>query len=160
MVDNALEGLDDTTLARRPSAHCNSIAWTLWHMNRVLDTFIHTRLQAQPQLWISANWHQQFGMPADPDDRGVGWSAAQVGAWNPPIKAAQIGYYAAVKQAARAYMAALSYADLEVRKVIPPVPEPRTIAAALGQVTWDNVAHGGQIAYLRGWFQGMGWYAR
>src|SRR5205085_7219103 len=33
-------------------------------------------------------------------------------------------------------------------------------AAALAQVTWDNVAHGGQIAYLRGLFQGMGWYDR
>jgi len=58
MVDNALEGLDDTTLARRSNEHCNSMAWTLWHMNRVLDTFIRTRLQAQPQLWISANWHR------------------------------------------------------------------------------------------------------
>jgi len=42
----------------------------------------------------------------------------------------------------------------------PHVEEPRTVAAALGQVTWDNVAHGGQIAYLRGLFQGMGWYGR
>jgi hypothetical protein len=40
------------------------------------------------------------------------------------------------------------------------VPEPRTVAAALGQMTWDNVAHGGQIAYLRGLFQGIGWYGR
>ncbi|GIT13918.1 MAG: hypothetical protein CM1200mP35_07380 [Chloroflexota bacterium] len=30
------------------------------------------------------------------------------------------------------------------------------MAAALGQVTWDNIAHGGQIAYLRGFFSGMG----
>jgi hypothetical protein len=28
----------------------------------------------------------------------------------------------------------------------------------LGQFTWDNVAHGGQIAYLRGLFIGMGWH--
>ena len=47
-----------------------------------------------------------------------------------------------------------------MRRVIPPAPEPRTMAAALGQMTWDNVAHGGQIAYLRGLFQGMGWYDR
>src|SRR5215470_6285908 len=104
MVDGTLAGLDDQTLARRPTEQCNSIAWLLWHMTRVVDTFIHTRLQAQPQIWIRDGWHTKFGMEA--------------------------------------------------------VPEPRTVAAALGQMTWDNVAHGGQIAYLRGLFQGMGWYDR
>ncbi len=160
MVDATLAGLDDTALARRPTDQCNSIAWLLWHMTRVLDTFIHTRLQAQPQVWIRDDWYTKFGMDADPDNRGVGWTAAQVARWVAPAKDVQVGYYEASKQRARAYLAALRDTDLEVRRVIPPVPEPRTVAAALGQVTWDNVAHGGQIAYLRGLFQGMGWYAR
>ena len=160
MVDATLAGLDDTIIARRPTDQCNSMAWLLWHMTRVLDTFIHTRLQAQPQVWIRDGWYAKFSMDADPDNRGVGWTAAQVAGWVPPVKAVQVGYYEAIKQATRAYLATLRDADLEVRRVIPPVPEPRTVAAALGQVTWDNVAHGGQIAYLRGLFQGMGWYAR
>ena len=41
--------------------------------------------------------------------------------------------------------------------VAPPVPEPRSVDTLLGQMVWDNVAHGGQIAYLRGFYQGMGW---
>jgi len=45
MVDSALEGLDDDTLARQPAEQCNSIAWILWHMTRVVDSFIHTRLR-------------------------------------------------------------------------------------------------------------------
>lgn len=160
MVDLTLAALDDTLLARRPNDQCNSIAWLLWHMSRVLDSFVHTRLQERPQVWVTDAWHSRFGMPADPDDRGVGWTAAQVLAWTPPAKAVQLGYYEATKQAARAYFAALSDEALQVRRVIAPVPEPRTVAAALGQVTWDNIAHGGQIAYLRGLFQGMGWYGR
>ena len=160
MVDTALDGLDDAVLVRRPAPHCNSIAWILWHMTRVLDTFVHTRLQAQPQRWIEDGWYAQFGMPADAEDRGVGWTAEQVGQWTPPAKAVQLGYYSAIKQAASTYLMRLSAADLQVRHVIPPVAEPRTVAAALGQVTWDHVAHGGQIAYLRGLFQGMGWYPR
>ena len=160
MVDTTLAALDEATLARRPTDQCNSIGWILWHMTRVVDTFIHTRLQGQAQLWVQAGWASRFGMPADPDDRGVGWTAAQVVSWVPPAKTVQLGYYEALKQATRAYLTALSDADLEVRRVIPPVPEPRTVAAALGQMTWDNVAHGGQIAYLRGLFQGMGWYDR
>ena len=160
VVDTALQDLDEATLVRRPADQCNSIAWTLWHMNRVVDGFIHTRLQAQPQLWIRDGWHQQFGMRDDPDDRGVRWTAEQVEAWKPPTKDVQIGYYEAVKQAARTYLSSLSNADLEARRVIPPIPEPRTVAAALGQMTWDNVSHGGQIAYIRGLFSGMGWYSR
>lgn len=160
MVDAALTGLDDATLARCPTEQCNSMAWILWHMTRVLDTFVHTRLQAQPQLWIRDGWYGKFGMAADPDDRGVGWTTEQVRHWHPPTRDIQVGYYEALKQATRAYLGTLSYADMEVRRVIPPVPEPRTVAAALGQFTWDNVAHGGQIAYLRGLFQGMGWYDR
>lgn len=160
MVDMTLDGLDEATIARRPTEHCNSIAWLLWHMTRVLDTFIHTRLQGQPQIWIRDGWHAQFGMDADPENRGVGWTAAQVGQWQPPAKAVQVGYYEAVKQATRASFSSVSEADLAVRRVIAPMPEPRTVAAALGQVTWDNLAHGGQINYVRGLFQGMGWYPR
>ena len=64
-----------------------------------------------------------------------------------------------MKQAAREYIASLTQDQLEASRVILPAPEPRTVSAALGQVTWDNIAHGGQIAYLRGFFSGMGWYS-
>lgn len=160
MVDLALDGLDDEALAHCPGEQCNSIAWTLWHMNRVVDTFVHVRLQAQPQLWIVDGWYQRFGMDNNPDERGVGWTAELVTAWRPPSGAVQVGYYEAVKGATRTYLSSLSYADLEVCRVIPPMPEPRTVAAALGQMTWDNISHGGQIAYIRGLLTGMGWYPR
>ena len=159
MVDVALEGLDDATLARQPNPQSNSIAWTLWHMNRVLDTFVHTRLQSQPQLWAKEGWHEQYGMDGEPEERRVGWTAEQVSAWNPPQGSVQLRYYDAVKRAAREYISSLTQAQLEESRVILPRPEPRPVAAALGQVTWDNIAHGGQIAYIRGFFGGMGWYS-
>ena len=84
MVDTALEGLDDAALARQPSDQCNSAAWILWHMNRVLDTLIHTRLRSMPQLWVSEGWHRKYGMDEDPEERGVGWTAEQVSSWQPP----------------------------------------------------------------------------
>lgn len=158
MIDAALEGLDDSLLARQPDPQCNSAAWILWHMTRVVDTFIHTRLQDRPQLWVQDGWHQKFGMAADPEDRGVGWTAQQVCDWKPPARDVQLGYYQAVRGKAQEFISSLSYANLEQEKVIPPVTEPRTVAAALGQMTWDAVAHGGQIAYLRGLYRGMGWH--
>ena len=45
MVDAALADLDQANLARIPADQCNSVAWILWHMDRVVDTFIHTRLK-------------------------------------------------------------------------------------------------------------------
>ena len=96
MVDSALEGLDEAALARQPSDQCNSAAWILWHMTRVVDTFVHTRLRSIPQLWTQNGWHQKFDMPDDAEDRGVGWTAGQVAAWQPPAKEVQLGYYAAI----------------------------------------------------------------
>jgi hypothetical protein len=158
MIDAALEGLDNATMSRQPDPECNSVAWILWHMSRVVDTFVHTRLQEKPQVWVQDGWHQKFGMAPDPEDRGVGWTASQVMDWNAPSKDVQLGYYRAVRTRARDFMSSLTYADLEKQKLIPPVTEPRTVAAALGQMTWDAVAHGGQIAYLRGLYKGMGWH--
>ena len=158
MVDAGLEGLDDASLSRRPTDQCNSIAWILWHMSRVVDTFTHTRLRSLPQLWIKEGWHKRHGMSDDSEDRGVGWSAEQVAAWIAPSREVMLGYYETVKAAAREYLSGLTSAELEKVMVVPPVPEPRTVADALGQMVWDNVAHGGQIAYLRGYYLGMGWH--
>lgn len=158
MVDAALADLDEAALARIPADQCNPAAWILWHMDRVVDTFIHTRLRSSPQLWITGGWHEKHGMPADPEDRGVGWTAEQVASWTPPPRHVQLGYYEAIKNAAREYMSSLSPADMARTQVIPPVPEPRSVEQGLGQMTWDNIAHGGQIAYLRGLYLGMGWH--
>ncbi|PKB78913.1 MAG: hypothetical protein BZY88_16015 [SAR202 cluster bacterium Io17-Chloro-G9] len=158
MIDAALEGLDDATLSRSPADQCNSIAWILWHVDRVVDTFIHTRLRTMTQLWVRDGWHLKYCMSADTEDRGVGWTAEQVAGWQAPPREIQLGYYEAIKAATKEYLASLTAADLDVRMVIPPLPEPRSVGTALGQMTWEYVAHGGQIAYLRGLFIGMGWF--
>lgn len=160
MVDRALKGMDYETMARRPNDCSNSVAWILWHMNRVWDTLLNTYLLETPQLWIRDGWYGKYGMSADPEDRGVGWTAEQVAEWEPPSVEAQLGYYEAVKAQASEYLASVTLEDLEKPIVIPPFTEPRSVGSAIGQRTWDNVAHGGQIAYLRGYYQGMGWYPR
>ena len=158
MIDSALEGLDDATLSLQPSEQCNSIAWILWHMSRVVDTFINTRILETTQLWIRDGWHGKYGMPEDTEDRGGGWTAAQVAAWSAPRRDVQLGYYGAVKATAMEFLSSATPAQLEKKLVFPPLAEPRSTAAALGQMTWDSIAHGGQIAYLRGFYRGMGWH--
>ena len=158
MVDAALADLDDATLASRPNDHCNSIAWTLWHMNRVADNFLHTRFQAKAPIWTSDGWHQKFGMPNDAVDFGMGWNAEKVAAWKPPAKDVLLGYFEAIKGAARSYLGPLTAADLDRQVPFPAPPDTLSIGDVLGVLLNDNLSHGGQIAYLRGYYRGMGWY--
>ena len=158
MVNTALEDVDGATMAACPNDQSNSISWLLWHMARVTDRFIHTRLQETPQLWIRDGWHEKFGMDPEPDDFGMGWSAEQVLAWNPPSKEVLLGYYHSANSATRDYLGPLSAPDLERQIPFPAPPTTVSVGDALGVLVWDNIVHGGQIAYLRGYYKGMGWH--
>ena len=158
MIDSALAGMDDDMLCRAPANECNSAAWILWHLSRVMDLFVHFRLQDAEQLWNKDGWAEKFSIQPDIEDRGVGWTSEQVAAWTPPSRDVQVGYFHAVNEAIRAYLAQVTEEELAREIVLPPLAEPRTIAACFGQVIWDNLAHGGQIAYLRGLYLGMGWH--
>ena len=134
MVDRALEGLDDAILARQPNEESNSIAWLLWHMNRVVDRFINDRFQSKPQIWIEAGWHQRFSMDGDPETTGMGWTQAQIAQWKPPSKDVLVGYFEAVKTSAREYVNALTAEGLEASITVPPANEARPISDMLGAV--------------------------
>ena len=157
MVDRALEGLDDTVIAARPNDDSNSIGWLLFHKTRIADRFVHTWCQNAPQLWIKDSWHIKFGLDDEPENTGGGWTKEQVAAWKVPTKEVLIGYYESVKTAARDYLGSMSMAEYERELTIPPRPT-ASIGALLGVLAFDNCVHGGQIAYLRGYYQGMGWF--
>ena len=157
MVDNAINSLSDQDFTRQPNDQSNSAAWLLWHMSRVVDNMIQTRLQSQRQLWVSDGWYQKFGMSDEESDFGMGWTADQVAAWNTPAREVLVGYYEAVKGSARTYLGSLGEAGLEQTVVVPPANESRAVSDILGVMVYDNVVHGGQIAYLRGFYGGMGW---
>ena len=156
MVNAAVEGLDDELLRRRPNNDSNSMSWLIWHMTRVADRFIHSRLQDGQQLWVADGWAAKFGMEANPDDIGMGWSNEQAAAWRTPPRPVLLGYYAAVNAAALAFLQTLD-AEGQQREITGPAG-PQTVGEALGVLVWDNVVHGGQVAYLRGYFKGLGWF--
>ena len=157
MVDKALEDVDEKMLGDRPNDESNSMGWLLWHMTRVVDRFVHTRCQDAPQLWVKEGWYEKFGLDDDLNNTGQGWSKEQVAAWPLPGKESIIDYYGSVKAAAREYIESLSASDLERQLDIPPRP-PASIGSFLGVLVFDNCVHGGQIAYLRGYYKGMGWF--
>lgn len=158
MVDLALADLDDEVMARQPNGQSNSVSWLLWHMSRVVDRFVNSRFLNTQLLWVKDGWHQKFGMPPDPDDFGMGWTAAQVSAWRPPAKNVLLEYYEAVKSSARDYLPGVTAFDLERQIPFSAPLNTVSLGDALGVLVWDNIVHGGQIAYLRGYYQGMGWH--
>lgn len=158
MVNDALADLDDAMLSVQPNAQSNSISCLLCHMTRVADRFIHTRLLDSPQLWIKDGWHEIFDMPPEPNDYGLGWTAEKLETWEPPSTQVLLGYFSAVNDAALNYLRQLSASDLDRHIPFPAPPTTLSVGDALGVLVWDNIAHGGQIAYLRGYFQGMGWF--
>ena len=91
---------------------------------------------------------------------GMGQSVEKIAAWTPPSREVQLGYFSAVKTITRNYLPSLTSEDLETPVVFPPqaLRQEHTLATALGQLVLENVAHGGQIAYIRGFHKGIGWY--
>ncbi len=157
MVDRALEDVDDAMMGAQPNGDSNSMGWLLWHMTRIVDRFVHAWCQDAPQLWIKNGWYEKFGLGDDRNDTGQGWTKEQVADWKLPGKDSLVGYYDDVKTAAREYLGPLSASDFERQLDIPPRP-PASIGSFLGVLVFDNCVHGGQIAYLRGYYKGMGWF--
>ena len=104
MVNSAIDGIDDATLSQRPNDQSNSMSWLIWHMSRVVDRFINSRLQDAPQLWTDGGWSKRFGMAPDPDEFGISWTSAQVEQWQAPSRDVLMGYYAAANAAAVEYI--------------------------------------------------------
>ena len=158
MVSTAVAGVNDDTLASMPNEQSNSIAWLVWHMTRVADRFIHSRFQDTGQLWTDGGWAEKFEMEASADEFGMGWSVEQVAAWPSPSRDVLMGYYDAVNDAARDYINGLDDDGLAHQVPAAAPGTTMSVADALGILVWDNIVHGGQVAYIRGYFEGMGWH--
>ena len=151
-----LNGLTMEQLLYRPSGESNSIAWLTWHLTRVQDHHL-SELAGGPQAWVSEGWHAKFNMPPDPQDIGTGHSPEQVAALRPPDAETLLGYHDAVCGRTKAYLEALTPADLDVVLNEPQYQPMPTVGVRLVSVINDNTQHAGQAAYLRGIVQGKGW---
>ena len=77
-------------------------------------------------------------------------------AFQPTIAALQ-GYAAAVRDKTLAVLNLLTPADLE-REIPFPTGGTRTVGDFLGILMIDQFHHSGQVAYLRGYVMGKGWF--
>ena len=155
-VKGALKDLADDDLTKQPNAQCNPIGWTLWHQTRVEDA-IMSSISGQPQTWAAGNWATKFGMPADSDDRGMGHTMQQVAAFK-ASKADLLAYADAVREKTLAVLKTITPDDLDRDLQVP--GGTRKVGDSLGILMIDHFHHSGQIAYLRGYLTGKGWFPR
>jgi Uncharacterized protein conserved in bacteria len=146
-VHAALKGISPEALTYRPDAEANTVAWLVWHLTRVQDGHIAELLGGE-QLWVSGGWAGRFGLPFDERATGYGQSAADVAAVR---VAAELlaGYYDAVHERTRAFLAGLSDEGLG-RVVDESWDPPVTLGVRLASVLSDDLQHAGQAAYVRG----------
>ena len=153
VVERALDGLDDSDLAYRPSPEANPIGWMAWHIGRVEDMHV-ADLMGEEQLWTAEGFHERFGMPPEGDNFGTGNSHEQVNAVHPPSVQSLREYYRAVADRTDRYVATLSDAELD-RELDEPQWTPRpTVGVRLNSLIHHVAHHGAQIAYLRGLLDG------
>lgn len=156
MLHRVLTSLPTDYLNRMPADGSNSISWMAWHLTRVHDDHLSS-LAGEPQLWESGGWRERFGFPAGDNSTGGGYSPEQVAAFNVDSVDVLLGYADAVYERSRAYLATLTSSDLD-RVLDEPQYNPLpTAGVRLVSVVNDNTQHAGQIAYVRGYFEGFGW---
>jgi uncharacterized damage-inducible protein DinB len=156
-IEQALNGLSDDDLLKRPNDQCNPIGWLLWHQTRVEDA-ITSNVGNRPQAWVDGGWHDRFSMPADPGNIGIGHSLEQVMELKPTVEALK-GYMAAVREKTLDVLKSLSADDLE-RELPAPGGGTRKAGDFLGILMVDNFHHSGQVCYVRGYLTGKGWFPR
>ncbi len=156
VLEKTLDGLTQNDLDRQPQPDCNSMGWITWHLTRVQDDHI-ADLVEEEQLWVCDGWHARFNRSPDPKDTGFGHSSEDVAAFRSPDGEILLGYHRAVLERTRRFVASLSTTDLD-RELNEPWFQPLpTVGVRLISIMSDNLLHAGQVAYLRGLFQGKGW---
>jgi uncharacterized damage-inducible protein DinB len=151
-LKQATDDLTDEQLYYQPTAESNSMAWLLWHLSRWRD-YISATISGEPQIWVSAGWAQQCGMPGE--RTGMGDTPAQVTAFHVE-RAVLFGYVDAAHQRTIERIATLTPAQLE-QPIVSHTGEQRPAWRALAGMCGDSAQHAGQIAYLRGMLSGYGW---
>lgn len=148
LTRSLLDGLDPADLVWRPDPEANTIAWLVWHLDRVQDAQV-AELAGGAQVWDDGGWGERFGLGLTASDTGYGDNAAQVARLDPAPLHLLAGYHDQVCARTLSWIADLR--DPELSRVIDDAWDPPvTVAARLVSIAADDLQHIGQAAYLRG----------
>jgi hypothetical protein len=148
LAREAVEGLPPERLIAQAAPGTNPIAWLVWHLTRIQDTYLAEFLGID-LVWVGDDWATGFGLEPDPMNHGYGHSEDQVLAVRPESTQSLLGYLDAVDERMRAYLADLTAGALD-RVVDDGYDPPVTLGVRLISIADDALQHVGQAAYVRG----------
>ena len=155
-LHRSLADVSSEMLSKLPTPDTNSMAWLVWHLTRVHDSHL-ADLIGGPELWVSEKWHEKFNMDPDDSNTGAGHTTEQVAAIKVDSSDVLLGYADVVLARTIPYLEGLKSADLDAEINEPQWDPLPTVGTRLMSVILDNGQHAGQVAYLRGYFEGLGW---
>ncbi len=148
----ALDGLTYDEVKWQPGPGANSIGIIFFHQARSEDLFIHTRIQAKPQVWESEKWYEKLNLPLN--ETGSQYTVEQIAAFRVPELKDLVGYAEAVRARTAEYLRSATASELD--KVI---HSPRlgdvTIGAYIALMLVHLAEHAGDISYIRGLQRGL-----
>lgn len=149
----ALNGLTPAERRFMPAPESHHIDFTVWHMARVEDGWVHRFAMRAPQVWERDGWPKRLGLPER--DSGFGYNAQQVKDLPQYDFDGIMAYYDAVRQDTLKYLDSLTEKDLDRY----PDPERRpgySIGRMFSHILIEEAQHVGQVAYIRGIQRGLG----
>lgn len=153
---DTLSGLTTEELAFRPGPESMPIGFIAWHCARVHDFLVQTIMKGTDELWSSEGWADRLGRgPADPNDRGFGFTVEQMTAFQVPDLALILEYAEAVRSNALGFLDENTDEELLNTWVDSPAGGRFTLASVYQQIIWEMNQHGGQMAYVRGLQRGI-----
>lgn len=150
-LKRAIEGLTPEELRWQATVHTNHIAWLVWHIARVEDSWVNRYLRGAAQVWTAEGWADRFRM--DPESNGFGQTIEEVRAM-PELSLLDLeAYLDAVRAVTLQYLEQATDADLS-RTYHHPRQGDLTGTWIMGHILVEESQHVGQVALLRGMMRG------
>ena len=147
-----IEGLTPAEARWQPTMETNHIAWLVWHMARVEDSWVSRLLDGTPQVWTTGGWADQFGM--DPESTGSGHTSEDVRAMPEVPLGDLMAYFEAVRGVMRQYLDQATEADLS--RTYHYRGNDRSGTWIVGHILVEESQHTGQVGLIRGMMRGVG----
>ena len=148
----ALDGLTFEERRYQPRPDANHIDFTVWHMARVEDRWVHLFARGTDEVWKRDGWAQKLGL----SEEGSGYrhTAEQVSSFPTLSLDDLMSYYDSVREETLAYVQGLTAEDLDAC-LAPELRPGVTTGKMLSHIIVEESQHVGQVAYLRGLQRGL-----
>ncbi len=145
-----LDGLTETELRWQATLETNTIAWLVWHMADVEDSWINEAIAGGETVWDASDWTARTGIKLE---NHIGHGIEGVRSFPEVDISELIQYFDEVRSATTKVIAKISDEDLANIDTRP--NGYATWAWILGHVIVEESQHLGQIALIRGMIRGL-----